>query len=241
MDRQTFDAMEPNARAMVQHLIDASDGGLTLDDVPDEVALVSLREPTEAEKEYGAQLVGRLGEPEMSDPPRSKQRPLRSALAAVQHDIWAHWMRYLFSVGDRVDDGSVLIPADKVKRWERQIHADYDDLSEEEQASDLEQADKVLSVFDVVAYDAPEYMKGPEWDEWLEDSARTLVGEDKRWGLMSSRGACKLVSWVTIADLLTRLPEGEPFVFTVTDRPLVTFELERLARREARLAREAYG
>lgn len=138
MNQQTFDVMEPNARAMVQRLIDASYGGLTLGEVPDEVALISLREPTATEKEYGSQLVGRLEKAQRT------ASPLREELAAVQHDIWAHWMRWLFSVSAANDDGSVTIPADKVERWTRQMNTDYDDLSEKEQASDLEQADKVL-------------------------------------------------------------------------------------------------
>lgn len=71
---------------------------------------------------------------------------LREALAAVQHDIWAHWMEYLFLVSDRQPDGSVVIPADKVRRWKRQLATDYEDLSPNEQASDGNEADKILAV-----------------------------------------------------------------------------------------------
>lgn len=69
---------------------------------------------------------------------------LRERLAAEQHAIWAHWMRYLFSVAQPNDDGSYTIPPDKAARWLRQLATDYADLSPTEQASDREQADRVL-------------------------------------------------------------------------------------------------
>jgi len=74
---------------------------------------------------------------------------LRERLAAVQHDIWRHWMRYQFAQCRRPegpDDGTLIIPADKVKRWLRQTETPYADLTEREKESDRHQADKVLVV-----------------------------------------------------------------------------------------------
>ena len=65
------------------------------------------------------------------------------ALAAIQHEIWAHWMRYLFSVCTLNEDGSVTIPKESVERWQRQIDTKYENLSEKEKASDRRQANKV--------------------------------------------------------------------------------------------------
>ena len=70
---------------------------------------------------------------------------IRERLADVQHAIWAHWMRYLFSVSIENHDGAVTIPADKVARWKRQINTEYTNLTEREKDSDREQADKVLA------------------------------------------------------------------------------------------------
>lgn len=70
----------------------------------------------------------------------------REKLANVQHQIWAHWMRYLFSVCEHNEDGSYTIPATMATRWQRQIETDYDKLSDAERDSDREQADKVISV-----------------------------------------------------------------------------------------------
>ena len=71
---------------------------------------------------------------------------LREQLADVQHAIWAHWMRYQFSVCQRNEDGSIIIPAEKVERWSRQMETPYAGLTDKERESDRHQADKVLSV-----------------------------------------------------------------------------------------------
>lgn len=69
-------------------------------------------------------------------------------IAAVQHQIWSHWMKYLFEVSVHNEDGSVTIPANKVHRWKRQMNTNFDDLSDEERASDREQAERVITAID---------------------------------------------------------------------------------------------
>lgn len=69
-----------------------------------------------------------------------------TALASIQHAIWAHWMKYMFSCGTLNADGTWTMPADKVGRWMRQMTTDFEDLTEREQASDYDQARKVLDV-----------------------------------------------------------------------------------------------
>lgn len=68
----------------------------------------------------------------------------RSLVARVQHEIWAHWMEYLFSISEENEDGSVTIKKEKAEQWKRQIETSYNDLSDSEKRSDLDQADKVL-------------------------------------------------------------------------------------------------
>ncbi|RKZ08817.1 hypothetical protein DRQ25_08115 [Candidatus Fermentibacteria bacterium] len=75
-----------------------------------------------------------------------REKVTREALARVSHEIWAHWMRYMFSVCDgnvEFSDG-ILIPFDKFMRWSRQMNTDYADLTEREKDSDREQADKIM-------------------------------------------------------------------------------------------------
>ena len=60
-------------------------------------------------------------------------------LAAHEHTRWAHWQKYLHDRGERQPDGSLILPADLVSRWERQIETPYAELTEDEQESDREQ------------------------------------------------------------------------------------------------------
>ena len=71
---------------------------------------------------------------------------LREPLADISHDIWSHWMRWMFSVGTMNADGTWTMPAEKVERWQRQMNTPYADLTEREKDSDREQADKILKV-----------------------------------------------------------------------------------------------
>jgi hypothetical protein len=65
-------------------------------------------------------------------------------LAAVEHERWSHWQRYMHSKCIRQPDGSLLVPAEFVARWEKQTETKYTDLSESEKESDREQVRKYL-------------------------------------------------------------------------------------------------
>lgn len=67
-------------------------------------------------------------------------------LAAVEHERWSHWQRYLHSKCARREDGSLIIPAELVDRWEGQMETPYFDLSFEEQLSDQKQVNRYLPV-----------------------------------------------------------------------------------------------
>jgi|ERR1700677_1321914 hypothetical protein len=69
-------------------------------------------------------------------------------LAALEHERWAHWQKYVHEKGQRRPDGSVLLPTDLVARWERQINTQYSDLTAEEQESDREQVRKYLPLLE---------------------------------------------------------------------------------------------
>jgi hypothetical protein len=65
-------------------------------------------------------------------------------LAHIEHERWSHWQTYMHSKSVRQPDGSLLIPADLVERWERQMTTDYADLTEKEKDGDREQVEKYL-------------------------------------------------------------------------------------------------
>ena len=74
-----------------------------------------------------------------SDQPSAVSRQQDKSLefhAARQHQIWAHWMDYQFSLCQEQADGSLVIPAEQVERWKRQLATSYDELSEAERESD---------------------------------------------------------------------------------------------------------
>ncbi|MCW0462957.1 hypothetical protein [Xanthomonas sacchari] len=65
-------------------------------------------------------------------------------LAAIEHARWAHWQAYVHSQGIRREDGTLVLPAELVSRWERQIATPYKELSSDEQAADREQVMRYL-------------------------------------------------------------------------------------------------
>lgn len=73
-------------------------------------------------------------------------------LANQQHDIWSHWMKYLFSVGTHNADGSYTISKENVDRWIKQCRTPYSELSESEKESDREQALKIMKVLKELGY-----------------------------------------------------------------------------------------
>lgn len=61
-------------------------------------------------------------------------------LAAIEHERWSHWQRYMHGKCiPQGSEGALLIPAELVKRWERQFNTPYAALTDKEQESDREQ------------------------------------------------------------------------------------------------------
>ena len=69
-------------------------------------------------------------------------------LASWVHDVWSHWMGYVFSKSIPNEDGSYTIPADLVQRWQRQIDTFYEDLPEEEKHSDRAFAKEIIQIME---------------------------------------------------------------------------------------------
>jgi hypothetical protein len=61
---------------------------------------------------------------------------LRERLAALEHERWSNWQRWVHKVSHRNDDGSLTIPAAYVAKWDRQIATPYAELSEAEKDAD---------------------------------------------------------------------------------------------------------
>ena len=84
--------------------------------------------------------------------PKSLDPVARAALvdrlAAVEHERWSHWQRYMHGKAIRQEDGALLIPADLVARWEKQIATTYAALPADEQESDKEQVERYLPIIE---------------------------------------------------------------------------------------------
>lgn len=80
--------------------------------------------------------------------------PLLEELAAIEHERWAHWQRFMHNQADRRSDGSLMIPPDLVTKWERLIDTPYAKLTEKEKESDRDQVRRYLPTV-VRAYGGP--------------------------------------------------------------------------------------
>ncbi|WP_437962699.1 hypothetical protein WME76_46575 (plasmid) [Sorangium sp. So ce119] len=71
-------------------------------------------------------------------------------LAAIEHERWSHWQRYMHSKCERRPDGSLVLPAELVRRWDAQSSTSYAALSESEKESDREQVRRYLPLIAAV-------------------------------------------------------------------------------------------
>ena len=60
----------------------------------------------------------------------------REDLAALEHEQWAHWTKYILD----------NLTEENISRWKVQIGTPYKDLTEDEKDLDREWADKVLAL-----------------------------------------------------------------------------------------------
>ena len=69
----------------------------------------------------------------------------REELAALCHEQWSGWMRYMFSKCDWKGEEKI-IPAWATKRWHVQMNTPYSALSTEEKDSDRAEADRFIAL-----------------------------------------------------------------------------------------------
>ncbi|UFW51112.1 MULTISPECIES: hypothetical protein [Bradyrhizobium] len=81
-----------------------------------------------------------------SHPSARELEQLTEVLANIEHERWAHWQRYVHDHCDRAPDGSLVIPAELVARWEQQIACPFSKLSESEKESDRDQVRRYLPI-----------------------------------------------------------------------------------------------
>jgi len=70
-------------------------------------------------------------------------------LAAIEHERWADWQKYMHGICKENPDGSLTITVDLVERWDQQIATPYADLSETEKESDRDQVRRYWDLIQV--------------------------------------------------------------------------------------------
>jgi len=73
---------------------------------------------------------------------KEKKKELYEKLAAIEHERWAHWQKYMHSKGVKTMPDGLFFSNEYIEHWERQIKTSYAQLSEKEKDSDREQVDR---------------------------------------------------------------------------------------------------
>ena len=72
--------------------------------------------------------------------PTEQDKELREKLAAIEHQRWADWQKWVHKVLREANHSPEI--GDIQERWDRQIETPYEKLSDREKASDMEQVDR---------------------------------------------------------------------------------------------------
>ena len=88
--------------------------------------------------------------------------------AAIEHERWSRWMRYMIKRMRLRSDGTLEFDKDDFSRWTRQMITPYSELSEKEKESDRKETRNYLPLL------AAELTK--LWNEMIEDVER-LAGD----------------------------------------------------------------
>jgi uncharacterized protein YecT (DUF1311 family) len=82
-----------------------------------------------------------LGE-NMTKQSEASLQGLREKLAAIEHERWSDWQKWVHNCGVKHPNGDITLKAVDVNRWDEQINTPYKDLTENEKDSDRDQVDR---------------------------------------------------------------------------------------------------
>ncbi len=92
------------------------------------------------------------------------EQELIEQLADKEHESWANWQKYLHSLCDRREDGSLVIPAARIRHWEKEIATPYAELPDHVKQFDRDEVKHILPIIEQyvnAAYDS--------WQEHVND------------------------------------------------------------------------
>ena len=119
------------------------------------------------------------------------------ALAAVAHEMWSGWMKYMFGKCKILEDGWLGIPPDLVARWKRQMSTLYENLPEEEKESDRVEARSMLLALRKVRHDSVTYSSDDLMPCPICGAFNVFLVENDRGHFMVQCETCKSVMLAT--------------------------------------------
>lgn len=115
---------------------------------------------------------------------QSISEELMEELAAIEHDRWSKWQKYLHSKCVEHENGKgefVCFPSESFLHWERQIATPYSELSEKEKESDREQVRSYLPLLRKELREKVEEMKMQQKYEEDFPKSNTPRSETEEW------------------------------------------------------------
>ncbi len=127
---------------------------------------------------------------------------LREKLAAIEHERWADWQKWMHSQAyHRQPDGSLVFEGKYIRHLERQIKTPYLGLTNAEKESDREQVDRYWPLIEAYALALLDEVEKSLPHKWIESPADT--GYDGSMAYWQAMGHDKALDQVQA--LLTRL------------------------------------
>lgn len=87
-----------------------------------------------------------LAEKERDSWIKSAVQAKREKIAALCHEQWSGWMKYLFARCYFTRDGAPVIAKEDYQRWDRQTRTPFDKLGDGEKNSDRKEADRFIAL-----------------------------------------------------------------------------------------------
>ncbi len=103
--------------------------------------------------------------------PKDHTSELREKLAAIEHERWADWQRWVHTVYE-----NPTRPFEEaIQNWKRQIDTPYDELSDREKASDMEQVDRYWPLIEQYIHDELLRARISELEKLIEEYSNFLT------------------------------------------------------------------
>ena len=95
----------------------------------------------------------------------SKYSKFIETAAALEHERWADWQRYVLKCCYAGADGTLVIPRPLVESWQRQCELPYAKLSPQEKEADRKEVRKYIPLIEVLISQALIAKSGANLDE----------------------------------------------------------------------------